>query len=58
MEKESRMPLSLWKALTMTSEQVTVSIDELSLGRECLFFLTVLLGFKSHIECQKLLTES
>lgn len=39
MEKESRVPLSLWKALIMTSEQVTASIDELSVGNACFFEL-------------------
>ena len=37
MEKEFPTPSSPWKVLTTTSEQVTASVDELSLGRKYLF---------------------
>lgn len=46
MEEEFRMSLSPWKALTTTSEQVTASLDDLSLRRECLFSQSILFGLK------------
>lgn len=52
------MSLSPWKALTTTSEQVTASLDGLSLRRERLFAQSILFGLKSHVKCWKLLMES